>query len=131
MSHGVSRGVVTGGLELRGQSLEQVHTVKLLGVHVDQSLTFDDHIDHVVKKCNRCMAQVGRFSVGKYVREEHKAAASDTKQSCEARPRMQQIHKQGRFAADVGVVAREREESTERPFDFSQNDGEQTARFPV
>ncbi|KAI8505783.1 hypothetical protein Bbelb_161360 [Branchiostoma belcheri] len=47
-------------LELRGQSLEQVPTVKLLGVHVDQSLTFDDHIDHVVKKCNRCMAQVGR-----------------------------------------------------------------------
>ncbi|KAI8511857.1 hypothetical protein Bbelb_109570 [Branchiostoma belcheri] len=135
-------------LELRGQSLEQVPTVKLLGVHVDQSLTFDDHIDHVVKKCNRCMAQVGRvrkslprkqraalmqalFSVGKYVREEHKAAASDTKQSCEACPRMQQIHKQGRFAADVGVVAREREDSTERPFDFSQNDGEQTACFPV
>ncbi|KAI8498787.1 positive regulation of extrinsic apoptotic signaling pathway via death domain receptors protein [Branchiostoma belcheri] len=56
---GISLG---SALELRGQSLEQVPTVKLLGVHVDQSLTFDDHIDHVVKKCNRCMAQVGRLS---------------------------------------------------------------------
>ncbi|XP_035699698.1 uncharacterized protein LOC118432269 [Branchiostoma floridae] len=47
-------------LELRGQSLQQVPTVKLLGVHVDQNLTFDNHIDHVVKNCNRSMAQVNR-----------------------------------------------------------------------
>ncbi|KAI8513880.1 hypothetical protein Bbelb_082040 [Branchiostoma belcheri] len=47
-------------LELRGQSLQQVPTVKLLGVQVDQNLTFDDHIDPVVKKCNRSMAQVSR-----------------------------------------------------------------------
>ncbi|KAI8491831.1 hypothetical protein Bbelb_302040 [Branchiostoma belcheri] len=50
----------TKAMLLRGQSLQQVPTVKLLGVQVDQNLTFDDHIDLVVKKCNRSMAQVSR-----------------------------------------------------------------------
>ncbi|KAI8519728.1 hypothetical protein Bbelb_029850 [Branchiostoma belcheri] len=33
---------------------------KLLGLHLDQNLTYDNHIAHIVKKCNRSLAQVGR-----------------------------------------------------------------------
>ncbi|KAI8499106.1 hypothetical protein Bbelb_228700 [Branchiostoma belcheri] len=47
-------------LELRGQRLEQCPSVKLLGLHLDQNLTYDNHIAHIVKKCNRSLAQVGR-----------------------------------------------------------------------
>ena len=47
-------------LIFRCQRLEQCPTVKLLGLHLDQNLTWDSHVTQIVKKCNRSLAQVGR-----------------------------------------------------------------------
>ncbi len=34
-------------------AIECVDTIKYLGVQIDRSLSFDDHVDNIVKKCNQ------------------------------------------------------------------------------
>lgn len=40
-------------IRVNGSQIEQIHTKKLLGIIIDDQLTFDDHVDYLCKKLAR------------------------------------------------------------------------------
>ena len=49
-------------LEVNGESVERVETYKYLGVHIDNRLTFADHIHHTYTKCQQRLYLLRRLS---------------------------------------------------------------------
>jgi hypothetical protein len=49
-------------LSLHGQEIEQVKMYKYLGVTIDEDLTFNIHVDNVIKKINRSLGVLKRAS---------------------------------------------------------------------
>jgi len=48
-------------IELEGSTLEQVENVKLLGLELDEELSFDIHIDSLCKKISKRIGTLNRI----------------------------------------------------------------------
>ena len=53
--NGVRRPLTYPDLQLNGTSLPLVHEVKLLGVFINDQLSWKTHVEHLVSKANKCI----------------------------------------------------------------------------
>ena len=43
-------------ITINGYSVERTNSIKYLGIKINQNLSWSDHIEDIIEKCNRCIS---------------------------------------------------------------------------